>query len=304
MFALLLFMPVAFSFADLLYPLSPQGDWTSLATVSCSSGTTGDLTVVATSTLSSTNVSVDIYSGSVGSSTLMNGHFHSPFGTGSFDSAGCNETQPYFVVIYDNSLYVSVRAYFTAGTGSAPTHYAGPYSSGAPINYGALVFPLVFNPASNSISTTSSLWSNITVASSSISCNTGNVFSDGFCSAISYLFVPDPQTLGGLFNLASTTESKFPFSWIFGVRTQFQNMSVASSTAMSTLSFNLGSLGIGSTSSMGNILPNTEVFSKNTIETYISPTLWATFQSLIAAALWLLLGGYIFNQARHLAKPH
>jgi len=123
------------------------------------------------------------------------------------------------------------------------------------------------------------------------------------CSAFAYLFIPDTDTLAGFFAIPSTASTKFPFSWIYGVQTQISTMSASSTQNMSTLSFNLSSLGIGSTTAIGNILPNATVFSSSTITQYIGAGTWSTFQTLISTALWLLLVGYIFNRGRRLAEP-
>jgi len=168
-----------------------------------------------------------------------------------------------------------------------------------------LYTPSVFATSSAAIAASSSLWGAYASSSTLIeACNTGNLFGDGLCSAASFLFVPNPNTLNAFFSIPSAASGKFPFSWIYGVQTTFSSLAVSSTTAMTSLSFNLGTLGIGSTTPMGNILPNTEVFSKNTIETYISPTLWATFQTLIAAGMWLGFIWFEFNRARRMAKPH
>lgn len=132
---------------------------------------------------------------------------------------------------------------------------------------------------------------------------TGNVFAEGICVGVSFLLLPSPSSLNAFFAIPATAAGKFPFSWIVGARTEFNSLSVASTTAMVSLSFNFQDLGIGSTTSMGNILPDVNVFSKSTIETYISPTLWDTFQTLIAAGMWLAFFWYEFNRARHMAKP-
>jgi len=173
------------------------------------------------------------------------------------------------------------------------------------IDWSALYFPSVYSTSSAAIAASSTLWGAYATSTQLAAvCNTGNLLGDGICDAAQYLFVPNPHVLDGFFALPASAAQKFPFSWIYGVQTEFSSLTVASTTAMSSFTFNLGNLGIGSTTSMGNILPNTEVFSKNTIETYISPTLWATFQTLIAAAMWLSFFWYEFNRARHMAKPH
>jgi hypothetical protein len=166
------------------------------------------------------------------------------------------------------------------------------------------------NVASDTIAvaTTSSLFSNQTATDTLTQlagqCSqTGNVFAEGICVGVSFLVLPSPSALNAFFAIPQNAAAKFPFSWIVGARTEFQSLAVSSTTAMVSLGFNLHDIGIGSTTPMGNILPDTEVFSKNTIETYISPTLWATFQTLIAAAMWLSFFWYEFNRARHMSKP-
>jgi hypothetical protein len=180
----------------------------------------------------------------------------------------------------------------------------GNFVAGSLIDWNALYVPVVFSSSTAAIATSSGLWNNLTLASSTAQCNSGNLFTDGMCAAGTFLLIPNVDILNGFFSIPTQAATKFPFSWIYGVKTEFDSLSVSSTTAMTTLSYNLHDLGIGSTTSMGNILPNTEVFSKNTIETYISPTLWASFQTLMAAALWLSFFWFEFNRARRMARPH
>jgi len=184
------------------------------------------------------------------------------------------------------------------------TPYYELYANAA-IDWNAITFPTVYSTTSAAIAASSTLWGAYASSTNlSAVCNTGNLLGDGICDAGQFLFVPNPHVLDAFFAVPAEAAQRFPFSWIYGVQNEFNSLTVASTTAMSSFSFNLASLGIGSTTSMGNILPNTEVFSKNTIETYISPTLWATFQTLIAAAMWLSFFWYEFNRARNMAKPH
>jgi len=172
------------------------------------------------------------------------------------------------------------------------------------IDFSKLYFPAVYSTSSAAITASSSLWGAFASSSQLIqTCNSGNIFGDAICQAFSFLFVPNPNVLNSFVSLPSVAATKFPFSWIYGVKDEFSSLAVASTTAMTSLSYNFHNLGIGSTTPMGNIMPNFEVFSKNTIETYISPTLWNTFQTLIAAGMWLAFVWYEFNRARHMAKP-
>jgi len=135
-------------------------------------------------------------------------------------------------------------------------------------------------------------------------CAGTNVFAEALCATFSFLFIPSTEVLDGFTGIPAVAATRFPFSWISGMKTTIDGMSVSSTTAMTALAYNFHDLGIGSSTPMGNILPNMEVFSKNTIETYISPSLWATFQTLIAAGMWLGFFFFEFNRARGMAKKH
>lgn len=161
-----------------------------------------------------------------------------------------------------------------------------------------------FGSVSTSSATSSSLFSgsaSSTLALISAQCSgSGNLFSEALCLTFSYLFVPDPTILNSFATLPTHVSSRFPFSWVSGVQTSIAALSATTSTTtMVSLAYNYHDLGIGSTTPMGNILPNITVFSRATIETYISPTLWDTFQTLIALAIWLAFGYDVFFTVRN-----
>jgi len=166
------------------------------------------------------------------------------------------------------------------------------------IDWGAISFPLVYGTSTAGIATSSPLWNSITFASSTVQCETGNIFSSGLCAAGSYLFVPNPQILNSYAGIPTILSQKFPFSWVYGVSSALTGGSGAAAVATSTYSINLANLGIGSTSPMGNILPNFTAFSEASVKTYIPAPVWATFQALIVAGLWLLLGFDIYATVR------
>lgn len=193
--------------------------------------------------------------------------------------------------------------FFTVLMGTVDLSQCAGYAQ--PIDWSLYYTPAVYSTSSAAIAASSTLWGAFASSSQLVAvCNTGNVLGDGFCSAMTFIFVPNPNVMSAFFAIPSVAATKFPFSWIYGVSATFSSLSVASTTAMVTLSYNFHDLGIGSTTSMGNILPNFDVFSKATIEHYISPTLWNTFQTLIAAGMWLSFIWFEFNRARHMAKPH
>jgi len=177
--------------------------------------------------------------------------------------------------------------------------------TGQAIDFTDIYIPALYSTSSAAIAASSSLWSAYASSSAlAASCDSGNIFSDGICEAFSFIFVPNPNVLNQFVALPTLASTKFPFSWIYGVQAEVATLSASSTSNMIGLQLNLGSLGIGSTTSMGNILPNFEAFGTSTIETYVSPTEWQYFQDWIAFALWLGLIADVFFLAKRLAQPH
>jgi len=172
-----------------------------------------------------------------------------------------------------------------------------------PIDWAALYTPVVYSSTTAAIATSSALWSTLALASSTQSCNSGNIFTDGLCSAGTFLFIPNPQILQSYADLASTTiPSKFPFSWLFGVSAAFSGLSASSTANMIAVTLPFHTLGVGSTTPLGlaNIVASdVGAFSTTTIQTYIPATTWALFQSLIALAIWLAFAGDVFFTVRN-----
>jgi len=163
-----------------------------------------------------------------------------------------------------------------------------------PIDFGAVQF----------VATSSTLFSDGTTTLEQIASqcdDSGNLFARGLCYAGSFLFVPNPSTLDDFFSIPEAASGKFPFSWIFGVRDVVQDLSASSTDNMISVDFGLNSLGIGSSTPVGNLLPTFTGFSADTITDYIGTGMWNSFQALIAAGLWLGLVVHVYHFARRLA---
>jgi len=125
----------------------------------------------------------------------------------------------------------------------------------------------------------------------------GNFFAEAICISFSFLFMPGDVTIARWAALSDTFQAKFPFSWVFEAADLFDSLS-ETPTSAPVYSFNLANLGIGATTSMGNILPNFTAFSSSTVMQYIPSDVWNAFQALIAAGLWLLVGFDIYHTMR------
>jgi len=167
-----------------------------------------------------------------------------------------------------------------------------------------------FAPVSLGIggATSSALFSGLTASSTLTSlasqCSQqGNLFAEGLCTAFAFLFVPAPNTLDAYPALRDTLATKFPFSYVTSVTDTWDAL-VASSTAnMNGVSIGLHDAGIGSTTPMGNILPNLSVLSVASLETYLSESVWTLLKGLASIAIWLTLILDIFFSARNLIHP-
>lgn len=187
-------------------------------------------------------------------------------------------------------------------SGSPQPGFSGNFVAGSTVDWTAITTspPFTLGTTSTAIAASSSLWSSISIASSSLSCSTGNVFSDALCSAGAYLFIPSPAVLNNFSLLPQQLGTRFPFSWIYGVQSAINGLTASSTTNFEPAILNLHDLGVGSTTPIGNILPNFDALSTSTIQKYMPVGTWDDIQLLISASLWLGLGLYLFYETRSL----
>lgn len=204
-------------------------------------------------------------------------------------------------IVANGSGTFSYSMVLTSGHLYAATPYIRNSSTGSYKYAGATYFSVVTQAQQNyeSIATTSALYQSVLAASSSVQCNTGNLFTDGLCTVGAYLFVPSTDVVAEWTTLPNTISTKFPFSWVYGVQAIFTNLSASSSANMIAPTMDFTGVDPATSTPFGAILPNITVLSSSTIQTYISPTMWATFQTLIAAALWLTFAADVFFTVRN-----
>lgn len=183
-------------------------------------------------------------------------------------------------------------------SGGTPTPNWGAITVAPPIDFNAVSF------VSTSTSFFSATNSSSTLEAIAEQCSTtGNVFSYGLCRAFSYLFVPNPSVLNQFQNLGPQLETRFPVSWVYQVQDEIDN---AATTTLSSpvWTMNLQDIGIGSTTSMGNILPNMVVFSSSTVKHYISDSQWNALMTLAGAAIWLVAFYTLYGIGHKLFSGH
>jgi len=172
----------------------------------------------------------------------------------------------------------------------------------APIDWGAYRFDFTYATTSFGIATSSGLWGAYTASSTldeiGESCAGDNVLGKAICTSFAYMFVPNPEVVGLWTNLPTTAQTKFPFSWVTDVKNSITGLTASSTANSPTYAYNLADLGLGSTTPLGNMLPNFTAFSSSTALTYMPAGVWAAGQALMAAVLWLALGFDIYATVR------
>lgn len=152
------------------------------------------------------------------------------------------------------------------------------------------------------ISTTSQqVWCNQNFATTSGFLDSlGQSIALGACNVGVFLFVPSTGALANFASLASTTQTKIPFSYVYEVRDIFSGLSASTTSNLSTLTINFPS--IGSSTPLGSLVPSTVVvLSTSTIGTYLSEPIRAFFLSLQRIALW---AAFLFLIYRRIIPHH
>lgn len=124
----------------------------------------------------------------------------------------------------------------------------------------------------------------------------GNLLSEAFCAAGSFLFIPDPNVLNGFASLASTTlPSKFPFNWFYAVTGAFNSLTASSSANMAVVSIGYSAIDPATSTIFGPILPDVTLLSSSTINKYMPAGMLNTLLLLEATALWVIVGMFFWR---------
>jgi len=160
----------------------------------------------------------------------------------------------------------------------------------------------IFSSSTVGIATSSPLWGQYTatdtIAQMGSCTEVDNIFGRAICASFAYLFLPNPQVMTQWTQLPTLMQTKFPFSWVSDVQGSITGLTASTTANAPTYSLSLHDLGLGSTTPIGNLLPNFTAFSSSTALSYFPSGLWAAGQLLIAATLWLALGWDIYATVR------
>lgn len=142
--------------------------------------------------------------------------------------------------------------------------------------------------------TTTNYIASSTACAVSLSWNLGSCFT--------YLFIPSPNMFAAYGGLSTALQGKIPFSYVYSIANTWQGLTASTTANSPTMDMNLHDIGLGSTTPMGNILPNFTYFSASTTEQYFPAGSFNLLKDLASIALILGLFADIFFTTRNLIK--
>jgi len=116
------------------------------------------------------------------------------------------------------------------------------------------------------------------------------------------LLIPSGNVFSAYTRIPDLLAEKFPFSYINSMGETWTGLVASSTENAPNLEFELQGLGIGSTTPLGNILPNVTVFSTTTMTQYFPEETFDLLKNLASFALIIGLFTHIFFSVRNLFK--
>jgi len=123
----------------------------------------------------------------------------------------------------------------------------------------------------------------------------GATIMNGLCVVGTYLFIPNQSSLSQFGALSSSTQDKIPFSYFYQLGAIYDNLIATTSPTFIDVELPLHSIGIGSSTALGNFLPNVNAFSTTTIGTYIPDSTRSVLRTLMSSVIWLLFAYYAYG---------
>lgn len=283
------------SFSDIVFIASPAGSASSTqASVICNGSTVTswffDLSLLSSTTLYNLRGSVD---GVVTQSTAIPA-------TGTcyiqWIMEGASGFQHLPANIHTLGIKSSVNPPFP-GSYNVDSPYYVLYTNGTVSDY-AVSYSLPVTYTASSLSTTTLATycdTNMPVDNSDIIHATLTAIPNGFCKAITYLFVPSTDSLSQFSTLSSTTQNRIPFSYVYGIQSIFVGLSASSTSNLSSVIVSLPD--IGSTTPLKTLYPLSITFlSTSTIGTYLNETFRQGMLNMQRLFLWAAFAYWLYRR--------
>jgi len=142
---------------------------------------------------------------------------------------------------------------------------------------------------------------NVTYASTSCVISFAGTFNLPDCAG--YLLHPTTNGFLPYQNVSETLSTRFPFSYFSSIANTWSSLVASTTQNAPEWKLPLHTLGIGSTTSIGNILPDITIFSTTTVQRYMPAGTLAVLKGLISLALILTLFADLFYSIKNLLRP-
>lgn len=117
----------------------------------------------------------------------------------------------------------------------------------------------------------------------------------GACNVGVFLFVPSQSALSQFYSLSSTSQSKIPFSYYYGIKNIFYGLTASSTENLPNWSIPFPNL--SSTTPLGSIIPTTiPILSTSTIDKYYPTAIRETVLTLASFVIWVLVALVIYRR--------
>jgi len=138
--------------------------------------------------------------------------------------------------------------------------------------------------------TAGALCTGVNASSTGILDTITNGFGTAMCYAGVILFVPSADSLNNFYNLASTTESKFPFSYLRQIQTILYGATASTTDNFLSLSTSVG------TSTSSFYIPNAVLISTSSMANFFPDSVRNDFKAILTAGFYLMATLFVYRK--------
>lgn len=120
---------------------------------------------------------------------------------------------------------------------------------------------------------------------------------NGLCRLAFFMVVPSSDSLNQFNSIPDIFQTKFPFSWAYGIYNIFSSVNASSTNSLSTISLSFSTI-IPTTTLVS--VPDWTVFSSTTVLTYMSQSQLDIFKGIMVVVIWVVFASFVFFEIKNL----